>query len=113
MYTLVLECNDTDIQCRLGYDSLFEKVTVKPRKVNFSGKTCVAAATHDVEVNISYSDSGSELDSKPSSIVDGDYSQYCTWDVSEPQTKTSEWRPDTIRDDIDIMESIRHACNRN
>lgn len=49
---------------------------------------------------------------KPRSIVDGDYSQYCTWDVEESETKTSEWKPDTIREDIDIMESIRHACNR-
>jgi hypothetical protein len=49
---------------------------------------------------------------KPRSIVDGDYSQYCTWDVEESETKKSEWKPDTIREDIDIMESIRHACNR-
>jgi hypothetical protein len=49
---------------------------------------------------------------KPRSIVDGDYSQYCTWDVEDPETKTSEWKPDTIREDVDIMESIRHACNR-
>jgi len=49
---------------------------------------------------------------KPRSVVDGDYSQYCTWDVEDPETKTSEWKPDTIREDIDIMESIRHACNR-
>jgi hypothetical protein len=53
-----------------------------------------------------------ELDDKPRSIVDGDYSQYCTWDIEDPETKTSEWKPDTVREDIDIMESIRHACNR-
>ena len=53
-----------------------------------------------------------ESDANPRSIVDGDYSQYCTWDVEEPETETSEWKPDTIREDIDIMESIRHACNR-
>lgn len=49
---------------------------------------------------------------KPRSIVDGDYSRYCTWDIEDPETNTSEWKPDTIREDIDIMESIRHACNR-
>ena len=49
---------------------------------------------------------------KPRSIVDGDYSQYCTWDVEDPETKTSEWKPDKVREDLDIMESIRHACNR-
>ncbi len=59
------------------------------------------------------SDTKAKVEQKPSSIVDGDYSQYCTWDVTDKQTKTSEWVPDTIRDDIDIMESIRHACNRN
>jgi hypothetical protein len=32
--------------------------------------------------------------------------------MKEPKTKASEWKPDTIREDIDIMESIRHACNR-
>ena len=49
---------------------------------------------------------------KPRSIVDGDYSQYCTWDIEDPETKTSEWKPDRVREDLDIMESIRHACNR-
>lgn len=54
-----------------------------------------------------------EPDDTPKSVVDGDYSEHDTWGIgNKPHKKVKQWKPDTIREDIDIMESIRHACNR-
>lgn len=54
-----------------------------------------------------------EATDTPKSVVDGDYSEHDTWGIgNKPHKKVKQWKPDTIREDIDIMESIRHACNR-
>jgi hypothetical protein len=58
-----------------------------------------------------YGDTSKDEKNKPRSVVDGDYSEYCPWDL-KPQETGKQWEPDTIREDIDIMGSIRSASNR-
>lgn len=98
---------------RFGVLYVYDDISVKAysSKALFRLIPSNCQVTKTVVTSGKHTQSNDEKD-KPRSIVDGDYSQYCTWDIEDPETKTSEWKPDTIREDIDIMESIRHACNR-
>jgi hypothetical protein len=100
--------DDMGAECTKSY-SLFE--LLQPPSIKYSSSAQFEKAQPSVKS--AQLAPWEESDDTPKSVVDGDYSEHDTWGIgNKPHKKVKQWEPDTIREDIDIMESIRHACNR-